>query len=152
VLFRSEAEIRQLLDLVGTRALVTQSIDSMSTSMKPLLVSSLPPGDYREKLVELFFAKFSTKLDAQRLLDLAVPIYDKNFSHEEIRGLIQFYQTPLGHKTITVLPGLTSQLQEQGRKFGEQVGRQSMLEVLAEHPDMAQALTDAGKASHVASK
>src|SRR5262245_39628602 len=86
-----EADIRRLLDLVGTRDLVVQSMDSMSKSIKPLLTNSLPPGDYREKLVNLFFEKFTTKTNVQHLLDLAVPIYDKTFSHEEIRSLIAFY-------------------------------------------------------------
>src|SRR5262245_63942397 len=63
-----EADIRKLLDLVGTKALVSQTIDSMSKSIKPLLTNSLPPGDYREKLVDLFFARFTTKTDVQRLL------------------------------------------------------------------------------------
>src|SRR5690242_16636527 len=66
-----EADIRKLLDLIGTKAVVVQTMDSMSKSIKPLLTSSLPPGDYREKLVNLFFAKFSAKSDVEHLLDLA---------------------------------------------------------------------------------
>src|SRR5215470_18575202 len=70
-----EADIRRLLDLVGTKALVEQSLDSMSKSVRPLLANSLPPGDYREKLVDLFFEKFKAKLDVQHLLELAIPSY-----------------------------------------------------------------------------
>lgn len=138
-----EADIRKLLDLVGTKALVSQTMDSMSKSIKPLLTNSLPPGDYREKLVDLFFAKFTAKADAQHMLDLAVPVYDKNFSHDEIRNLIAFYQTPLGQKAIATLPKVTAEMQEQGRKWGEDLGKQCMLEVLAEHPDVADALNAA---------
>jgi hypothetical protein len=68
-----EADIRKLLELAGTKALVSQTMESMSKSIKPLLTNSLPPGDYREKLVDLFFAKFTAKADVQHLLDLAVP-------------------------------------------------------------------------------
>jgi uncharacterized protein len=140
-----EADIRKLLDLAGTKALVVQTMDSMSKGIKPLLTNSLPPGDYREKLVELFFAKFTAKADVQHLLDLAVPVYDKNFSHQEIRSLIEFYQTPLGQKTIAALPKVTAEMQEQGRKWGEELGKQCMLEVLAEHPDLADALNAAAQ-------
>lgn len=140
-----EADIRKLLDLVGTKALVSQTIDSMSKSIKPLLTNSLPPGEYREKLVDLFFAKFTTKTNVAHLLDLAVPVYDKNFSHQEIRSLIEFYQTPLGQKAITALPKVTAEMQEQGRKWGEELGKQCMLEVLAERPDLAQALNAAAQ-------
>jgi len=140
-----EADIRKLLDLVGTKALVSQTIDSMSKSIKPLLTNSLPAGEYREKLVDLFFVKFTTKTNVDHLLDLAVPVYDKNFSHQEIRSLIEFYQTPLGQKTITALPKVTAEMQEQGRKWGEELGKQCMLEVLAEHPNLAEALNAAAQ-------
>jgi hypothetical protein len=145
-----EADIRKLLELVGTKAIVSQTMDSMSKSIKPLLTNSLPPGDYREKLVDLFFAKFTGKADVDRLLDMAVPVYDRNFSHQEIRGLIEFYQTPLGQKAILTLPKVTAELQEQGRKWGEQVGKECMVEVLGEHPELAEALTAAQKNTQAA--
>lgn len=147
-----EADIRKLLDLVGTKAVVVQTMDSMTKSIKPLLTNSLPPGDYREKLVELFFAKFSAKSDVERLLDLAIPVYDRNFSHQEIRGLIDFYQTPLGRKAIAALPKVTAEMQEQGRKWGEQLGKDCMVEVLSEHPELADALAAAQKNTQSASQ
>jgi hypothetical protein len=142
-----EADIRRLLDLVGTRALLVQGFNEMSKDMKPALANSLPAGDYREKLIDLFLAKFMAKENMQQFLDLAVPVYDRNFSHEEIRSLIEFYQTPLGQKTISVLPKLTLELQEEGRKWGENLGRQSMMAVLSEHPELADALNAAQQAS-----
>jgi uncharacterized protein len=145
-----EADIRKLLELVGTKALISQTMDSMSKSIKPLLTNSLPPGEYREKLVDLFFAKFTAKADVERLLDLAVPVYDRNFSQQEIRGLIEFYQTPLGQKAIATLPKVTAELQEQGRKWGEEVGKECMVEVLSEHPELAEALTAAQKNTQAA--
>jgi hypothetical protein len=143
-----EADIRRLLELTGVKALVAQTMDGMQQSIKPLVANSLPPGDYREKLIDLFFVKFRSKTDGQHLLDMAVPIYDKYFSHEEIRGLIQFYGTPLGQKTISVIPQLMGELQEEGRKWGGDLGRESMREVLSEHPDLMQALEAAEKAQH----
>lgn len=142
---KKEADIRRLLEIAGTKALVIQNMDAMTRSIKPLLTSSLPSGEYREKLVELFFAKFSSKADTQHLLDLAVPIYDKNFSDQEIRGLIEFYQTPLGQKAISTLPKLSAEMQEEGRKWGEALGRDTMMEVLAEHPELAEAIAAAQK-------
>jgi uncharacterized protein len=147
-----EADIRRLLDLVGAKALIEQTMDSMSKSIKPLLTNSLPPGEYREKLVDLFFAKFSAKADVQHMLDLAVPVYDKNFSHQEIRSLIEFYQTPLGQKAIATLPKVSAEMQEQGRKWGEDLGRQCMVEVLSEHPELADALNAAQSNTQSANK
>jgi uncharacterized protein len=140
-----EADIRKLLELTGTNSVMEQTMQNMEKSVKPMVANSLPPGDYREKLVDLFFEKFIAKMDLQKLLDLAVPIYDKYFSDEDIKGLIQFYKTPLGQKAVKVLPQLTGELTEAGQQMGAVVGRQSMMEVIAEHPDLAKAMEDAQK-------
>jgi hypothetical protein len=140
------ADIRRLLDLVGTKDLLTQSFGGSMEQIKPLVTSSLPAGPYREKLVDLFFAKFQSKIDLDQFLNMAVLIYDKYFTHDEIKALSAFYQTPLGHKSIAVLPKLSSELRDAGRKWGQDLGRQSMAEVLAEHPDLAMEMEEARKA------
>ncbi|HYL14096.1 MAG TPA: DUF2059 domain-containing protein [Terriglobales bacterium] len=140
-----EADIRRLLAVTGATNMATQMMDTAEKNIKPLLTASFPPGEYREKLIDLFFAKFHSKIDMQRFLDLAVPVYDKYLSDEEIKGLTQFYETPLGRKTLTVLPQLMADLQAAGQKWGEGIGRQSMVEVLAEHPELEEALKEAKK-------
>ena len=135
-----EADIRKLLKVTGTAALLEQTMQTMEKNVKPMMTQALPAGEYREKLVDLFFDKFHAKLDLQKFLDLAVPIYDKYLSDEEIKGLIQFYQTPLGQKALKALPQLTEELGEAGRKMGETLGRESMMEVLAEHPEIEKAM------------
>ena len=141
-----EADIRHLLDVTGARSLANQTMANMENSIKPMMTNALPPGEYRAKLIDLFFTKFQAKVDTQHLVDLAVPIYDKYLSDDDIKGLTQFYQTPLGQKTLTVLPKLLGECQEAGRKWGSDVGRQSMLEVLAEHPELEKAMEDQQKA------
>src|ERR1700690_3808987 len=79
-----EADIRRLMDLAGTTQLALQMMDGMAKSIKPLMLNSFPPGDYREKLIDLFFTKFHSKAVPQQLLDMAVPAYDKYYTHEEI--------------------------------------------------------------------
>lgn len=135
------ADIQRLLDLVGTKALMMASMDSMAKTMRPLMTNALPSGEYREKLVDLFFVKFDSLADAGQFLEIyAVPIYDKHFSDEEIRGLIKFYETPLGKKAVSALPQISNELREAGKSWGEKLGQQAMQAVLAEHPDMAEAL------------
>jgi hypothetical protein len=45
-----------------------------------------------------------------------------------------------------VLPQLVNELQGAGQEWGKQLGRKCMEEVLAEHPEMADALEKASKA------
>ena len=140
-----EADIRRLMDVAGTKDLVSGQMDRMGETIKPLMSKALPPGEYREQLVALFFTKFKSEADLQKLLDLIVPIYDRYLSDEEVKGLINFYQTPLGQKAVHVMPKLMADAAEEGRKWGEALGRQSMMDVLAEHPELAEALKKASK-------
>jgi hypothetical protein len=137
---QKEADIRRLLDLMGSRVAATQMMGDMEKSIKPLLTSSLPPGEYRDRLVQLFFEKFQSKLDPEVMVDLAIPVYDKYLSDADLKGMIEFYSTPLGKKMVQLLPQLMSECGERGRKWGEGVGRESMIEVLQEHPDLQQAM------------
>jgi Uncharacterized protein conserved in bacteria (DUF2059) len=143
-----EAAIRQLFEVGGTKALVMQVMTDMEKGIRPALANSFPPGDYRDKLIDLFFEKFHSKADPETLLSLSIPVYDKYFTTEEIKGLTAFYTTPLGHKTMEALPKVMGECQEAGRKWGEQTGRGSMLEVLAEHPELKTAMEAASKPSN----
>jgi hypothetical protein len=139
------ADIQRLMDVMGMRAMLNETLNSMVTNVRPTLVHSLPPGPYRDKLVDLFFEKFRSKIDAQQFIDMGVAAYDKYFSDDDIKDLTQFYQTPIGKKSLAILPKLTVELQAQGMKLGQQAGRESMTEVLAEHPELAKAMQDAAQ-------
>ena len=140
-----EKDIRRLLEAAGTKDLMLDLINGMETNIKPILQNSLPPGDYRDKLIDAFLTKFRSKLDVNQLLALAVPLYDQNYSDAEIKSLIAFYETPLGQKVVRVTPSMTAEMMEKGQKLGEELGRASMLEVLAEHPEFEKAMEDAEK-------
>lgn len=136
-------DIRRLLALTSAAELATESMDNMEKNVRPLVTNALPAGEYRDKLVDLFFEKFHSKRDSNQLVELIVPIYDKYYTDDEVKQLIQLYQTPLGKKMLTVLPKILSESQAAGAQWGQQLGRQCMLEVLAEHPDLEQALEQA---------
>jgi hypothetical protein len=140
---QKQADIRRLLALTGAASVAVQAMNEMEKSIRPLMTNSLPPGDYRDKLVDLFFEKFKSKQDPDKLVELIVPIYDKYYTADEIKGLIELYQTPLGKKMIAVLPKILAESQAAGGQWGQQLGRQCMMEVLAEHPELEQAVAQA---------
>ena len=139
-----EADIRQLIQITGADKLADQMMSGMETNLKPGLITAFPPGEYREKLVTLFFEKFHSKASLT-LVDLVIPSYDKYFSDAEIRELTAFYQTPVGKKAITVMPQLMNEVMQASQTWGQQLARDSMQEVLQEHPDLKQAMEEAEK-------
>jgi hypothetical protein len=45
------------------------------------------------------------------------PIYHKHLTLAEVRGLIQFYKTPLGQKAISVMPKMSQEGALAGQKW-----------------------------------
>lgn len=118
-------------------------LDGIEQRIRPMLTNELPPGEYREELVRLYFAKLHSNLQSSDLLDLLVPIYAKYYSRDEINALTQFYETPLGQQTVSVMPQVAAESQAAGRQWGQQASSDSMREVLSEHPALEKALEEA---------
>jgi hypothetical protein len=139
-----ESAIRKLFEVSGIRESMQQMLGGSIETVRPTMRRMLPPGEYQEKLIDLFVERFSQKMKVDDLVELVIPIYDKYFSIEDIEGLTKFYETPAGKKALSKLTQVMMECQAAGAKFGEQAGRQAMAEVLAEHPDLQKVLQDAG--------
>lgn len=53
---------------------------------------------------EHFLNSVQKEFDFKELTEMLVPIYDQHFTHEEIKQIIRFYQTPTGQKLIHSQP------------------------------------------------
>src|SRR5262249_19805845 len=84
------ADIRHLLEVTGTGGLSVQMMRAMEADIRPVMEKSLPPGEYRARLIGLYFAKFESKASVASLTELEVPVYDRHFSDDEIKQLIAF--------------------------------------------------------------
>jgi hypothetical protein len=131
--------IRRLLDLIGFRKNIDTIMPFMSKVIPPMWERDLPKGGYRQKLIPLVYTKWQSKV-VLFFLDHAVAIYDKYFSDDEIKGLIQFFEMPVAQKMISMNPQITKETLEEGRKFGRQAYRDSVQEILVERPDLKPAL------------
>lgn len=68
-------------------------------------------------------ALFKERMDAPGgLFERVIPIFDKYYTHSEIKGLLAFYQTDLGRKAIEVMPKATSESIVVGQAWGESLG------------------------------
>lgn len=53
------------------------------------------------------------------LVDRLVPLYANTFTHQEIREILAFYQSPVGKKAVASLP----QILREGQKIGQGLAR-----------------------------
>jgi len=137
-----KAAIERLLEVTGAKTLAKQAMDGMMTSMSSLLrmnFQQMCAGDAKcNQFGELVTAKLQQKVDGSvdALMTILIPIYDRHYSKEDIEGLIQFYQSPLGQKLAKNLPEIARESQQAGSQLGQNLGRESVQEVLQEHPDL----------------
>ncbi|MDZ8223672.1 DUF2059 domain-containing protein [Nostoc sp. ChiVER01] len=100
--------IKKLFELTGVKNLSRQILNQLLNNVK---------SDYPQ-VPQNFWDKFATEFNSDDLVDEIIPIYNKYFTNEEIKQLITFYQTPLGQKTITVIPQISQESYDVGRKYG----------------------------------
>ena len=141
-----EKAIRRMFEAIGTHKAMEELLAGMRGNIRTSLISNLPPGDYRERLADLFIEKLLPKFQIPQMMDMAVPVYAKYFTKAEIDGLTAFYETPLGKKASAVMPQALLEIQTESVKMGEKLGRESMMEVLEEHPEIKKAIEDASVA------
>jgi hypothetical protein len=103
-------DIIKLLEITGTKSQFAQMIDLMLADMQ-----STTPATAE------FWTKFKAGLKADSFIEMLVPIYDKHLSHDDIKKIIQFYESPVGKKLISVTPQLTQDSYGVGEKWGQKV-------------------------------
>jgi uncharacterized protein len=67
---------------------------------------------------EKFWADFIKEVRTDELVDLIVPVYDRNLTHDDVKELIRFYESPTGKKFVAVLPKITQQSMAVGETWG----------------------------------
>lgn len=110
------AEIRKLIELTGA---ANVSGDALKQIIAPIR-QTFP------QVPDKFWEEFTKEIDPQELVDLIVPIYDQYYTIDDIHALTQFYQSPVGQKTIKVLPQLSAQAIDAGQRWGQTVAERAM--------------------------
>ena len=116
------ADIRQLIGVTGAAGLSGQVTELAGRSISSTLRRTRP--DIPERVVAVVNSELA-KLFAERvdtpggLVDRLVAIYDKHFTHAEVKELLAFNQTPIGRKTLQVLPTIMSESLAAGQAWGQ---------------------------------
>lgn len=121
-LTKKQQDIKKLLVLTGSDKIAIQIIDQMIGTFK--ITMSQVPDEYWKRVKK--------KFDAGTLVELVIPIYEKHLTHDDIKGLIKFYQSPVGKKLVSVTPDITRESYTVGEKWGRQIAEEIMTELKEE--------------------
>src|SRR5260370_13882313 len=99
-----EADIRSLMELVGARDLVQDGANNAIEQSREKLLATVPNNDKGQAFVNAFAASYQKKFEVDQVTNQLVGIYDRHFTEDEIKGLLQFYGSPLGQKVAAEMP------------------------------------------------
>ena len=121
---------RALSDLVVLGPMMDQMIDAMAAPMAQMLERDFPGRGQvvaailvEEMQVE--FARLMPELEDQVALMMA-----RHFTHQEMLELLAFYESPLGQRTLEVMPAMMTELMPYSMQFGERVAAGVMPRVM----------------------
>jgi hypothetical protein len=107
------ADIRHLLVMTGSGAIGAQVLTQVLGSMKQAMPN----------VPEKFWTDFQAQVKPDELIEMIVPVYDKNLSHEDVKTLIQFYDSPTGKRFVAALPAITAESMQVGGEWGRALGQ-----------------------------
>ncbi len=104
-------DIKKLVDLQNSKEMGIQVMKTMLDSFRSSGVD-IPDDFIEEFLDEVLFSE---------LLDQLIPIYEKHLTHQEVKELIKFFESPVGKMLIQKQPLITQESMVVGMEWGRKV-------------------------------
>jgi hypothetical protein len=132
---QKEARIRELMDVTGAKNLGQQLIEAGMEQFRSSVQDSQPNNPRAKQFVDAFVAGFQKHLDPNSLNERIIPIYDKYLTADDLKGLLDYYHSPLGQRMLKTLPELTRESQAAGFALGQKAAQETMEELKADFPE-----------------
>ena len=133
-----DADIRALLELVGARDQVQDSVRQTAEQYRERLLTSVPNSEKGQAFVNTTINEYEKRYDVDRVNEQLVALYDKHYTDDEIKGLLQFYGSPLGQKVAAEGPKIFREIQETSRKEAAKAVRDALQQAKQENPGVGQ--------------
>ena len=109
-------DIKKLLDLIRLEEVVMLTAETTLERFFPILKEATTQNNQAVSDTLFAILKASTLSLVKRqisaeggLMDRVVPLYDEHYTQDEIRKLIEFYETPLGKKVSALRPQIAKE-------------------------------------------
>lgn len=133
-----DADIRALLELVGARDQVQDSVRQTAEQYREKLLASVPNNEKGQAFVNTTINEYEKLYDVDRVNEQLVVLYDKHYTDDEIKSLLQFYGSPLGQKVAVESPRIFREIQETTRTEAAKAVKDALLQAKQENPGVGQ--------------
>lgn len=110
-----DADIRALLELIGARDQFQESVSLIADQYREKLLASVPSNGKGQAFINNVISGYEKNFDVDQVTEQMVAAYDKHYTDDEIKGLLQFYGSPLGQKVASEGPKISREVQEATR-------------------------------------
>jgi uncharacterized protein len=116
-----KADIEKLMIVTGQAALGEQMAGQISDAFLNGFKQSqnVVPPRVIDVVREVINTEFSKAFSGAEIRDKQIALYAKYFTHADVKGLIAFYETELGRKTIANMPSLLREGGEIGQQWAQ---------------------------------
>lgn len=132
------ADIRSLIELVGARDQIQDSITSSAEQYREKLLATVPNNEKGRAFVNSVITEYENKYDLDEAVDQLVTIYDRHYTDDEIKGLLQFYGTPFGQKVAAEQSKVSREAQETARSTAYKTIHEALQHAKQENPGIGQ--------------
>lgn len=130
-----ETAIRHLMDITQESKLGDNVSGAMSIQVRNAVKRGMPD-DRLQKFMVDFDQKFRVSMPSSKVIDAVVPIYAKNFSLEEINGLIQFYESPLGQHVVQTMGQVSRDSQDTAVNMEKEAALKTLDTMGTDYPEI----------------
>lgn len=109
-------DIEKLLTINGSSAAYDLAFDQMVAQFK-----LMKPDAHNEVWKQVRTEVFDKEIAA--LNKQLVPVYKKHLSHNDVKGLIKFYESPLGQKLTSATGNMTGETMQLAQTWGMGIGQ-----------------------------
>ena len=122
----SRALAAQLTDMIGVNRTSQQLIAVMRAQIVQMVIRNTgkTPEESAKIVDEVMMPDFTSQ--EKELTNAIVEVWASNFTVEDLKGLIDFYSTPLGKRLIASLPAINQQGMQAGQTWGRQIYQASL--------------------------
>ncbi len=133
-----DADIRSLLELIGFRDQVQEHVNLIGEQYREKLLATVPNNEKGQAFVNGVISGYEKNFDVDQITQQMVTSYDKHYTDDEIKGLLQFYGSPLGQKFAAEGPKISREVQETTRATALKAVRDALQSAKEQDPATGQ--------------
>jgi uncharacterized protein len=135
--------IRKLMDVTGTSKVGDQLFSMVTTRVRSTMSQDLAP-DRLQKFMDSFNQNLRQHVSPEQVDEAIIPIYASHFSLEDIQGITQFYESPLGQRVVKNLPAVFQESQSVSAQMVQKSAMDTLRSMSDEYPELKSKLSPEG--------